>query len=91
MLYCNFFSTKYNNSIFGKLEIRLFRVSLHCIKKGDLFCFRLMKSEVGSRNGSEEFDTLIGPVTNDFDDFFVSIIAMKVPTHFYVSILNHFS
>lgn len=50
-----------------------------------------MKSEVGSRNGSEEFDTLIGPVTNDFDDFFVSIIAMKVPTHFYVSILNHFS
>lgn len=50
-----------------------------------------MKSEVGSRNGSEEFDTLIGPVTNDFDDFFVSIIAMKVPTHFYVSILNQFS
>lgn len=49
-----------------------------------------MKSEAGSRNGSEEFDTLIGPVTNDFDDFFVSIIAMKIPTHFYVSILNKF-
>uniref|UniRef100_A0A1B6IKJ1 Uncharacterized protein n=1 Tax=Homalodisca liturata TaxID=320908 RepID=A0A1B6IKJ1_9HEMI len=44
---------------------------------------KLTKNDVGARNGSEEYDTVVGPVVNEFDEFFVSIIAMRIPTHFY--------
>lgn len=56
------------------------------------YYFRVARSEVGSRNFSEEYKTMIGPVSsNDYDsEFYVSVIAMKVPTHFYVSNIRKF-